>query len=164
MSKQNLNEQVNRIKQMMSLNESTEEQQYVDLLSQAGLSLSPEEMMDVSYECPLEDPPAEYSDLVSNISTKLDGMGVSELVSVLKQVKSIKKQQPVVQEQVGAAIIIAGVSVPMVAVVVVAGLVAVIIIVKLARLIFRKDKKKRSSACKRRGKLYRKFGIDGMFM
>ena len=144
--------------------ESTEEQQFDNALAQAGIVLTPEEKMEVSPECPIEEPPAEYADVVNNIKSKLGTMGVNDLIKVLKQVKSIKKpQQPVVQEQVGAAIIIAGVSVPMVAVVVVAGLVAIIIIVMLGKLIFRGGTRQ-NPACKRRHKLVRRFGIDGNFM
>jgi hypothetical protein len=149
--------------------ESTEEQQFDNALAQAGIVLTPEEKMEVSPECPIEEPPAEYADVVNNIKSKLDTMGVNDLIKVLKQVKSIKKptqpstQQPVVQEQVGATILIAGVAVPAVAVAVVAGLIAIIIIVKIGKLIFRGGTKQ-NPACKRRSRLVRKFGMDGNFM
>ena len=114
-----------RIKNLYT--ESTEEQQFDNALAQAGIVLTPEEKMEVSPECPIEEPPAQYSDIVNNIKSKLDTMGVNDLIKVLKQVKSVKKQptqpsteQPVIQEQVGATILIAGVAVPAVAVMVVA--------------------------------------------
>lgn len=156
-------EERNRIRGLYT--ESTEEQQFDNALAQAGITLTPEEKMEVSPECPIEEPPAEYADVVNNIKSKLDTMGVNDLIKVLKQVKSIKKptQQPVVQEQVGATILIAGVAVPMVAVAVVAGLIAIIIIVKLGKLIFRGGTRQ-NPACKRRSRLVRKFGMDGNFM
>lgn len=161
-------EERNRIRGLYT--ESTEEQQFDNALAQAGIVLTPEEKMEVSPECPIEEPPAEFADVVNNIKSKLDTMGVNDLIKVLKQVKSIKKQpaqpsteQPVVQEQVGATILIAGVAVPAVAVMVVAGLIAIIIIVKLGKLIFRGGGTRQNPACKRRNRLVRKFGIDGYF-
>ena len=152
-------EEKNRIRGLYT--ESTEEQKFDDVLAQVGIVLTPEEKMEVSSECPIDEPPAEYADVVNDIKSKLDTMGVNDLIKVLEQVKSIK-QKPVVQEQVGTTILIAGVAVPAVAVMVVAGLIAIIIIVKLGKLIFRGGTRQ-NPACKRRNRLLRRFGIDGYF-
>jgi hypothetical protein len=117
--------------------------------------------MEVSPECPIDEPPAEYADVVNDIKSKLDTMGVNDLIKVLEQVKAIK-EKPVVQEQVGTTILIAGVAVPTVAVAAVAGLIALIIIVKLGKLIFRGGKRQ-NATCKKRNRLLRRFGIEGYF-
>ena len=94
-------------------------------------------------------------------------MDKNGLVNTLKQVLSIQKKskspQPT-QEQL-APVIIAGVSVPGVAVVIVAGVIALIIVVKLGKLIFGgRSRSGVNPGCKRRRKLVRKFGFDGNFM
>ena len=152
-------EERNRIRGLYT--ESTEDQQFDDVLAQAGIVLTPEEKMEVSPECPIDEPPAEYADVVNDIKSKLDTMGVNDLIKVLEQVKSIK-EKPVVQEQVGTTILIAGVAVPSVAVMAVAGLIAIIIIVKLGKLIFRGGKRQ-NATCKKRNRLLRRFGIEGYF-
>jgi hypothetical protein len=146
-------EEKNRIRGLYT--ESTEDQQFDDVLAQAGIVLTPEEKMEVSPECPIDEPPAEYADIVNDIQSKLDTMGVNDLIKVLEQVKSIK-------EQVGTTILIAGVAVPTVAVAAVAGLIAIIIIVKLGKLIFRGGKRQ-NATCKKRNRLLRRFGIEGYF-
>lgn len=136
------------------------EQQFDNVLSQAGITLSDEEKMELSPECPIEEPPSEYAEIVNKIKSNLDKMDVNGLVKVLKQVTSVKDKN--LKEQVGGAILIAGISVPAVAVAAVAGLIAIIIIVKLAKLIFRKGRKSGPS-CKRRRKLISRFGVEGYF-
>lgn len=138
-----------------------EDQQLDNALAQAGIILTPDEKMEIEPECPIEEPPAQYADVINQIKLKLELMDLSNLVKTLAQVKSLigKKQQ---QEQL-APVLIAGITVPGVAVVIVAGFIALIIIVKIAKLISRGGRRS-SPACKRRRKLVRRFGIDGNFM
>lgn len=141
-----------------------EDQQFDKVLAQAGIKLTPEERMEVSPECPEEQPPTQYAQIINQIKSKIEAMDLGTLVKTLSQVKSLigkKPQQTQVQEQL-APVVIAGIAVPGVAVVVVAGFVAIIILVKIGKLIFRGRRPK--SACKRRRKLVRRFGIDGNFM
>jgi hypothetical protein len=65
---------------------------------------------------------------------------------------------------VASGLVILGVTIPPVAIAIVAGLITLMLIIKLAKLIFGKKTHKTSSSCKRRSKLFRKFGVDGMFM
>ncbi len=135
-----------------------------------GIVLTPEEKSEIQPECQQFEIPPQVSSIVDSIKQKLDGMNKVGLINTLKQVLSIQKKtkspQPT-QEQL-APVIIAGVSVPGVAVAVVVGLIALIIVVKIARLI--KQGKRQYNrlgqpvTCKRRRKLVRKFGIDGNFM
>lgn len=143
--------------------QNNEYQQLDKVLAQAGITLTPEEKMELSPECPMEEPPAQYEGLINQIKSKIETMDLSNLVKTLSQVKSLigKKPQPV-QEQL-APVIIAGITVPGVAIAIVAGFIALIIIVKIAKLISRGGRRS-SPACKRRRKLVRKFGIDGNFM
>ncbi len=149
---------------------SSEEQELDSLLMSVGIVLTPEEKSEIQPECQQFEIPPQVSSIVDSIKEKLDGMNKVGLINTLKQVLSIQKKtkspQPT-QEQL-APVIIAGVSVPGVAVAVVVGLIALIIVVKIARLI--KQGKKQYNrlgqpvTCKRRRKLVRKFGIDGNFM
>jgi hypothetical protein len=143
--------------------QNNEYQQLDKVLAQAGIALTPEEKMELSPECPMEEPPAQYAGLINQIKSKIETMDLSSLVKTLSQVKSLigKKPQPV-QEQL-APVIIAGITVPGVAIAIVAGFIALIIIVKIAKLISRGGRRS-SPACKRRRKLVRRFGIDGNFM
>ena len=131
-------------------------------LSPLGVNLTPEEASELQPECeaPYSGP---YSDIVNKISEKLDNMSLDGLKSTLKQVLSFKKKQPV-QEQL-APLVIAGVTIPGVAVAVVLGVIALIIVVKIAKAIGGGHGRRRhGSACKRRRKLVKRFGIDGNFM
>jgi hypothetical protein len=150
---------------------SSEEQELDSLLMSVGIVLTPEEKSEIQPECQQFEIPPQVSSIVDSIKQKLDGMNKVGLINTLKQVLSIQKKtkspQPT-QEQL-APVIIAGVSVPGVAVAVVVGLIALIIVVKIARLI--KEGKRHYNrlgqpvtTCKRRRKLVRKFGIDGNFM
>jgi hypothetical protein len=149
---------------------SSEEQELDSLLMSVGIVLTPEEKSEIQPECQQFEIPPQVSSIVDSIKQKLDGMNKVGLINTLKQVLSIQKKtkspQPT-QEQL-APVIIAGVSVPGVAVAVVVGLIALIIVVKIARLI--KQGKRQYNrlgqpvTCKRRRKLVRKFGIDGNFM
>jgi hypothetical protein len=149
---------------------SSEEQELDSLLMSVGIVLTPEEKSEIQPECQQFEIPSQVSSIVDSIKQKLDGMNKVGLINTLKQVLSIQKKtkspQPT-QEQL-APVIIAGVSVPGVAVAVVVGLIALIIVVKIARLI--KQGKRQYNrlgqpvTCKRRRKLVRKFGIDGNFM
>ena len=153
-----------------------QEQEFDSLLMSAGVILTPEEKSEIQPNCDEVETPPQYSNLVDSIKQQLQNMDKGGLVKTLKQVLSIKKntkpaptssisqvQQPI-QEQL-TPVIIAGVSVPGVAVAVVAGVVALIIIVKLGRLIFGGGTRTTvNPGCKRRRRLVRKFGFDGNFM
>ena len=131
-------------------------------LSPLGINLTPEEASEIQPECeaPYSGP---FADVVAKISEKLDTMSIDGLKNTLKQVLSLKKKQPV-QEQL-APVIIAGVTIPGVAVAVVLGAIALIIVVKIVKAISGGGNKRRhGSSCKRRRKLVKKFGIDGNFM
>jgi hypothetical protein len=148
---------------------SSEEQELDSLLMSVGIVLTPEEKSEIQPECQQFEIPPQVSSIVDSIKQKLDGMNKVGLINTLKQVLSIQKKtkspQPT-QEQL-APVIIAGVSVPGVAVAVVVGLIALIIVVKIAGLIKgskRGHTRSGQSFCKRRRKLVRKFGIDGNFM
>jgi hypothetical protein len=148
---------------------SSEEQELDSLLMSAGIVLTPEEKSEIQPECQQFEIPPQVSSIVDTIKQKLDGMDKVGLINTLKQVLSIQKKtkspQPT-QEQL-APVIIAGVSVPGVAVAVVVGLIALIIVVKIAGLIKgskRGHTRSGQSFCKRRRKLVRRFGIDGNFM
>lgn len=151
-----------------------QEQEFDSLLMSAGVILTPEEKSEIQPNCDEVETPPQYSNLVDSIKQQLQNMDKGGLVKTLKQVLSIKKNakssptssispQPM-QEQL-TPVIIAGVSVPGVAVAVVAGVVALIIIIKLGRLIFGGGTRTTvNPGCKRRRKLVRKFGFDGNFM
>lgn len=147
--------------------QQTDEYQQLDkVLAQAGVALTPEEKMELSPECPMEEPPSQYAQVINQIKSKIETMDLGTLVKTLAQVKSYigkKPQQTQVQEQL-APIVIAGIAVPGVAIAIVAGFVALIIIVKIAKLVSRGGRRHSSPACKRRRKLVRRFGIDGNFM
>jgi hypothetical protein len=155
--------QLKRIINEQQLTMNPEDQQLDRVLSQAGVMLTPDEKMELSPECPMEEPPAQYAGVINQIKSKIETMDLGNLVKTLTQVKSLigKKPQPM-QEQL-APVIIAGITVPGVAVAIVAGFVALIIVVKIAKLVSRGGRRS-SPACKRRRKLVRKFGIDGNFM
>ena len=142
--------------------ETPEDQQLDKILAQAGVTLTPDEKMELSPECPMEEPPSQHAEVIDNIKSKIELMDLSNLVKTLSQVKSLigKKPQPV-QEQL-APILIAGIAVPGVAVAIVAGFIALIIVIKIAKLISRGGRPK--PACARRRRLVRKFGLEGNFM
>ena len=145
------------------INEFTVQEKLAQVFSQNGFTLTPEEMEEISPDCPLEEP-TEHNDLFQKIVANIEGMGISQLFKELKNLSSLKNKKQM-GEQVGAAVIIAGVSVPFVAVAVIGGLIAIAIIVKIVKLISGGNRRpKRSSACKRRNRLVRKFGMDGNFM
>ena len=142
--------------------ETPEDQQLDKILAQAGVTLTPDEKMELSPECPMEETPSQHAEIIDNIKSKIELMDLSNLVKTLSQVKSLigKKPQPV-QEQI-APILIAGIAVPGVAVAIVAGFIALIIVIKIAKLISRGGRPK--PACARRRRLVRKFGLEGNFM
>jgi len=150
--------------QVNSTDLSPELQTLNNVLSQSNVQLiSPDEVDELSPDCPVEIPQNEYQGTLSEIQEKINNTNnIDVLKSELKKISILQKQQPV-QEQ-AIPIMILGVTVPPVAIAVVAGLITLMIIVKLAKLIFGKKTHKTSSSCKRRSKLFRKFGVDGMFM
>jgi hypothetical protein len=150
--------------QVESTDLTSELQTLNNVLSQSNVEpISPDEVDELSPDCPVDIPQNEYQGKLSEIQEKINNTNnIDVLKSELKKISSLKKQQPV-QEQ-ATPIMILGVTVPPVAIAVVAGLITLMIIVKLAKLIFGKKTHKTSSSCKRRSKLFRKFGVDGMFM
>ena len=131
-------------------------------LSPLGITLTTDEMSEIQPECeaPYSGP---FADVVAKISEKLDNMSLDGLKNTLKQVLSLKNKQQV-QEQL-APVIIAGVTIPGVAVAVVLGVIALIIVVKIVKAIGGgHGRRGHGSPCKRRRKLVNKFGIDGNFM
>ncbi len=154
-------------KETKGLNEEevAQDQELDSYLMQAGIILTPEEKSEIEPECKLEIPQNEYTPYIEQIGQKLNGMDKKGLVSTLKQVLSLKnkKSSVPVQEQM-APIIIAGVSVPGVAVVAIAGFIALMIIIKLAKLIFSGGGRRRvNPGCKRKRRLIRRFGVEGLF-
>ena len=159
--------EVKNIKDIKEEDVSPQEQEFDSLLMSAGVILTPEEKSEIQPNCEEFETPSQYSKIVDVIKQNLDKMDKNGLVNTLKQVLSIQKKskspQPT-QEQL-APVIIAGVSVPGVAVVIVAGVMALIIVVKLGKLIFGgRSRSGVNPGCKRRRKLVRKFGFDGNFM
>jgi hypothetical protein len=153
------------VEQDMGLTPATSDvdvEQVNSTLQPLGVSLAPDEISELQPECeaPYSGP---FADVVAKISEKLDNMSIDGLKETLKQVLTLKKKQPV-QEQL-APIVIAGVTIPGVAVAVVLGVIALIIVVKIVKAIGgRNGRRKHGSACKRRRKLVKRFGIDGNFM
>ena len=132
------------------------------VIAQAGVSLTPEEKMELSPECPFEIPNTKYNDIINKIKSNLEQMNLSSLTSTLKQVKGlVDKKNQITNEQI-SSVIIAGVAVPGVAVVVVAGIVMLMILIKIGKLIFGRSSKS-NSVCRRRNRLYRKIGSDAWF-
>jgi hypothetical protein len=153
----------NRIKSLYVESVGTPEDQQLDsVLAKAGVVLTREEKIELSPECPIEEPPSQHAEVIDNIKSKIETMDLNNLVKTLSQVKSLigKKPQPV-QEQI-APVLIAGIAVPGVAVAIVAGFIALIIVIKIAKLISRGGRPK--PACARRRRLVRKFGLEGNFM
>lgn len=160
------------------IEEELEQQEYQELdsyLKQAGIALTPEEKMEIEPDCEVEIPQNEYTEYIEQIKQKLDTMDKAGLINTLKQVTAIKKkystaQQPV-QEQI-APIVIAGVTVPTAAILFVAGFVSLLIIVAIAKLIVRgarrmfsggnKVRRRTNSACRRKRRLLKRFGIEGL--
>lgn len=153
----------NRIKSLYVESVGTPEDQQLDsVLAKAGVILTREEKIELSPECPIDEPPAQYDGIINQIKSKIETMDLNNLVKTLSQVKSLigKKPRPV-QEQI-APVLIAGIAVPGVAVAIVAGFIALIIVIKIAKLISRGGRPK--PACARRRRLVRKFGLEGNFM
>jgi len=134
------------------------------ILSDANVPpITPDEVDELSPDCPVEYPQNQYQNLLDKIQTLINNTNdINTLKNELKKVSS-SKEQPI-QEQVISGLVILGVTIPPVAITIVAGLIILMLIVKIAKLIFGKKKYKPNSVCKRRSKLYRKYGIDGMFM
>jgi hypothetical protein len=134
------------------------------ILSDANLpTITPDEIEELSPDCPVEFPQNQYQNLLYKIQTLINNTNdINTLKNELKKVSSSKEQG--IQEQVASGLVILGVTIPPVAIAIVAGLITLMLIIKLAKLIFGKKTHKTSSSCKRRSKLFRKFGVDGMFM
>lgn len=139
-----------------------------NVLSQSNVTpIASDEIDELSPDCPVDIPQNEYSNTLEQIQEKINNINdINTLKSELKKISTLQKQpQPVqqpVQEQ-AVPIIILGVAVPPVAITIVAGTILLMLIIKLAKLIFGKKTHKTSSSCKRRSKLFKKYGVDGMF-
>ena len=142
-------------RQVKLLSESPENR-FNSVLSYVGIQLTPEEMDEVQPDCPIEKP-QQHENLINQIETNLSKMNVRNLVQVLKQLLQLKNRR--MNEQ-AEAIIIAGVSVPAVALIAVVGVLIVIVIFKIAKLIFGGERGFKD--CRRKNRLFRRFGVRGV--
>lgn len=152
--------------QIESTDLTSELQTLNNVLSQSNVTpIAADEIEELSPDCPVDIPQNEYQGKLSEIQEKINNINnIDVLKSELKKISTLQKQsQKPIQEQ-AVPIIILGVAVPPVAIAIVAGTIILMLIIKLAKLIFGKKSNKRSSSCKRRSKLFRKYGVDGMFM
>ena len=136
-----------------------------NVLSQSNVTpIASDEIDELSPDCPVDIPQNEYQGKLSEIQSKINNTNnIDVLKSELKKISTLQKQpQQPIQEQ-AVPIMILGVAVPPVAIAVVAGTIILMIVIKLAKLIFGKKTHKTSSSCKRRSKLFKKYGVDGMF-
>lgn len=164
---------------MMGVNENVDsaEQEFDSALASAGIVLTPEEKSEINPDCPIEKP-AEHSDVmgqletaISNINDKEELKGLLKQVMVLLQNKQEKPQPntssiaaPQDMNEQAAPVIVAGVSVPPAAFTIALGFVALLLVLKLAKLIFggRDRDRSRGSGCKKKHKLFNRFGISGV--
>lgn len=163
----NLNEQVQRIKTMMGLiNEEMNQQgvqEFQNELQMAGVEpLSDEELNELQPDCPVETP-SEHSDVMEQLKVAIEKISDRRsLVSLLKQVMGLKRKQASkenVQEQV-EPLIIAGVTIPPIAITVALGFIALLIVIKLAKLILGVGG--RNKDCERKHRLFQRFGPQGV--
>ena len=52
--------------------ETPEDQQLDKILAQAGVTLTPDEKMELSPECPMEEPPSQHAEVIDNIKQYQD--------------------------------------------------------------------------------------------
>jgi CHASE3 domain sensor protein len=142
-------------RQLKLLYESPENR-FNSVLASAGIQLTPEEMQEVSPDCPVEKP-EEHENLINQIESNLGRMNLRNLVRVLKQLMQLKNKR--MNEQ-AEAIVIAGVTVPAVALIAIVGILIIIVIFKIARLIFGGERGFRD--CRRKNRLFRRFGVQGV--
>ena len=62
--------------------ETPEDQQLDKILAQAGVTLTPDEKMELSPECPMEEPPSQHAEIIDNIKSKIELMDLSNLDEV----------------------------------------------------------------------------------
>lgn len=176
MNKQNLNEQVSRIKSMMGLNEEMDPmmdqdkvQELQNDLASAGVDpLDNEELQELQPDCPV-DTPEEHADVMEKLKGAVESMqgDRNKLKSLLKQVIGLiknnkKKAAQPVQEQVAAApLVIAGVTIPPVAITIALGFLALLIVISLAKSIFGGGTRQ-SRECREKNRLFRRFGPAGV--
>ena len=145
-----------------------------NVLSQSNVTpIASDEIDELSPDCPVDIPQNEYSNTLEQIQEKINNINdINTLKSELKKISTLQKQpqqqpqqpqQPQPVQEQAVPIIILGVAVPPVAITIVAGTILLMLIIKLAKLIFGKKTHKTSSSCKRRSKLFKKYGVDGMF-
>ena len=158
------NSEVEPLSELSSLN---------NILSQVGVpNISPDELDELSPECPVEIPDNPYKDIVVKLQDKINNISdTNVLKSLLQTIKDNSSKESKVQEQVGAlgtTVMILGIAIPGPAFLIIAGTLTLIIVLQLAKLLFSTKTIKRKSAgystCKRRRKLVKKFGLDAYFM
>ncbi len=120
----NLNEQINRIRTMMNLNEDESQamsmlQQYTEEFNEkAEETLTPEELQEVACVNPdTMEAPQESTDeqkqKLEEFKSKLKTASIDELKQVKKQLKELKRQSRQQQnEQAGAMVTLLGVTMP----------------------------------------------------
>ena len=118
--KQNLNEQIARIKSMMKINEDDSQQMAMlqqatqEFNEKAEEDLSPEEFQEVLCSDPEtmdapEDANPEQKQKLQEFKAKLKGASIAELKQVKKQLKELRKQQ---NEQAETMVTLLGVTMP----------------------------------------------------
>ena len=143
--KQNLNEQISRIKSMMNINE---DESQMALLQQAtnefnqkvDEDLTPEELQDIACANPdtMELPSNignEEKQKVDEFKAKLKTASIQELIQVKKQLKELKRQSPQQQnEQAGAMVTLLGVTMPHTFALVIGGIMLIMVLNILLKL------------------------------
>lgn len=155
MKKQNLNEQLGRIKSIMGLiNEdemgSQEMQMFQNELSNAGIGeLSPEEVAEINPECPISnDVSSEHQQTVE----KYEAMSIDQLKAELKNLKSQLNEQnwPTGGGNPNDKKTFISIAI---------GLVSLVLITKLFGKIFRGGGNR---DCRKKNRLFRRFGPAGV--
>lgn len=155
------------MKGIMGINENVEsnagEQEFDSILSSVGIQLTPEEKSEIQPDCPVE-LPQQHSDVMGQLESAVNNINdKGQLKSLLKQVLSMKRTQNVQEQGAAAGVLIAGVSVPPVALTIAIGFVALLIVLKLGKLLFGGGTRVRQNPdCRRKHRLYRRFGIGGV--
>lgn len=164
--KQNLNEQISKIKSIMGLmNEEMNSQaveEFQNELASAGVErLDNEELSELQPDCPVE-VPQEHPEVMEELKTAVERITDRRtLLSLLKQVMTLRrntKKQAPVQEQ-AAPLVLAGVTIPPVAITIALGFLALLIVISLAKSIFGGGG---NNDCKRKHRLFRRFGPAGV--
>jgi len=166
--KNTLNEEVSRIKSIMGLmNEEMNSQafeEFQNALDSAGIErLDNEELSELQPDCPVE-VPQEHPEVMEDLKNAVERITDRRtLLSLLKEVMTLRrnaKKQAPVQEQ-AAPIVLAGVTIPPVAITIALGFLALLIVISLAKSIFGGGGR-RNNDCKRKNRLFKRFGLSGV--